>query len=483
MRAIIVGAGVLGCAVALSLLEHDVGLTIIDISGLAGDSASMAAGAMLGALGEVTAEEIIEDGDPVPEARLAAARMYPGWLARICEGTGSGVDVGRGTTIVASAGCAGDRVNLRSIQQVAVSEGVRHEVIDPLDIPWIDPAPECPVIEALFLPDEGWLDPADLLQQLNAILARDSRVTFMHDRVARLTSDNRRVTGVVTEGGWSGMCDWVVVCAGAATASLVRTVDGDGRIMLPVYPGSGTSMVLSGTAVPEGVVRTPNRDFACGLHLVPRGADVYVGATNRVATDVGAVGRVTAGEVHLLLDAAIHQFNVGLERAELLSMRAGMRPISADRTPQVGMTDLPGLAVATGTYRNGILLAPLVGQIIADELTAEGGGTRIVNPFSPRGRVEQFERKFSGLCASAGESAGSLVYSLSEPGGRLPYGRARMVATLMRRLVGVAIDPDADPEVTALLRQELAALPLAEVVPEFAILLAQNRRDPAGSAS
>jgi glycine oxidase len=78
---------------------------------------------------------------------------------------------------------------------------------------------------------------------------------------------------------------------------------------------------------------------------------------------MGPDRRVQAGAVHGLLDDA-RRLVPGIDELELAECAVGLRPASADNAPHVGWTEVPRLAVATGHFRNGILLAPITGEAI-----------------------------------------------------------------------------------------------------------------------
>jgi glycine oxidase len=86
-----------------------------------------------------------------------------------------------------------------------------------------------------------------------------------------------------------------------------------------------------------------------------------IGAT---AEERGFDQTVQAGAVHALLDDA-RALVPGIDELELVECQAGLRPGSADNGPYVGWTAVPRLAVASGHYRNGILLAPLTALAVA----------------------------------------------------------------------------------------------------------------------
>jgi glycine oxidase len=150
----------------------------------------------------------------------------------------------------------------------------------------------------------------------------------------------------------------VVVAAGAHSACLAGVPDG---VLPNVRPVKGHIMRLRG---PEPLIERTVRGLVHGrpCYLVPRrDGSLVVGAT---AEERGFDCTVQAGAVHALLDDA-RALVPGIDELELVECRAGLRPGSADNGPFVGWTSVPRLAVATGHYRNGMLLAPLTADAVA----------------------------------------------------------------------------------------------------------------------
>ena len=140
---------------------------------------------------------------------------------------------------------------------------------------------------------------------------------------------------VVTAGAWSGF-------AGA-----------------PVRPVKGQVVRLRGELPAQRMIRTER------VYVVPRrNGEVVVGAT---VEERGFDTSVTAGAVHELLREG-YRVLPELAELELVDATAGLRPGSPDNGPLLGESE-DGVLVATGHYRNGILLAPLTAQRVADELT------------------------------------------------------------------------------------------------------------------
>ncbi|WP_461030405.1 FAD-dependent oxidoreductase, partial [Streptomyces sparsus] len=116
------------------------------------------------------------------------------------------------------------------------------------------------------------------------------------------------------------------------------------------------------------------------VYLVPRvGGELVLGATSE---EMGRDTTVTAGGVYELLRDA-HELVPGITELPLVETRAGLRPGSPDNAPLLGPTGLPGLHLATGHYRNGVLLTPVTGDAVAEAL-ATGELPESARPFSPR---------------------------------------------------------------------------------------------------
>lgn len=115
------------------------------------------------------------------------------------------------------------------------------------------------------------------------------------------------------------------------------------------------------------------------VYLVPRAnGELVVGATTE---ELGWDTTVTAGGVYELLRDA-HELMPGITELPLTETRAGLRPASPDNAPLLGPTALPGLHLATGHHRNGVLLTPVTGEVMAHVLTT-GELPELGRPFSP----------------------------------------------------------------------------------------------------
>lgn len=176
--------------------------------------------------------------------------------------------------------------------------------------------------------------------------------------------------------------------------------------------------------------------------MVPRGSgQVYVGATNRISATPGAAQGPTGGEVHALLHAACHELHTGLRVAEITRISHGARPLTADGHPLIGTTELAGLLIATGTYRNGVLLAPAIADVICAQLTGETVDAELSNPFGPTDRIRAGAPSQQRHIIDRG--ATHLVSTLLDPGGHLPYERQRELVSFIGGLLAIALTDDA----------------------------------------
>jgi glycine oxidase len=229
--------------------------------------------------------------------------------------------------------------------------------------PWLGPA----TVGALLKDGEGHVDNRRLGRALVAA-CRARGVRIESSASIEVECDARRVRGVRTDAGFVGA--GAVVNACGAWASQLRGVPFD--CIAPVRPVKGQMLAL---AVPTGFVHRAT--WVPGVYLVPReDGRVLLGATVESA---GFDERVTAQGMRELLDAALSAAPA-LAGFSITEQWAGLRPGTPDGLPFIGPTQLDGFWLATGHYRNGILLAPATARSIADALG--GGDSRALLPFA-----------------------------------------------------------------------------------------------------
>ncbi len=146
---------------------------------------------------------------------------------------------------------------------------------------------------------------------------------------------------------------------------------------MPVHPVKGQTLRLSGDIPLRHVVRGVVRGSP--VYLLPRaGGEVVVGASSEEA---GFDVTPRAGAIYELLRDA-QALVPALGEAIFEEVSTSLRPGSPDNAPMIGPTAVDGLIVATGHYRNGILLAPVTADGVA-ELIADGALPDVLAPFTP----------------------------------------------------------------------------------------------------
>ncbi len=182
--------------------------------------------------------------------------------------------------------------------------------------------------------------------------------------VTSLHIDGKRCVGVKTSSGEIFHAAQVVLAAGCWSSQIPEAAP-----FAPTAPVRGQLAALRHSGIPiRHVLRSEHG------YIVPRGMDspqtVVVGST---LENAGYEKRVTSGGIEKILSAA-NELVPGLAAAEIIETWSGLRPGTPDQLPILGPTDIDGLVLATGHYRNGILLAPitakLVGEWIADRRTS-----------------------------------------------------------------------------------------------------------------
>ncbi|WP_137159443.1 FAD-dependent oxidoreductase, partial [Blastococcus sp. CCUG 61487] len=196
-------------------------------------------------------------------------------------------------------------------------------------------------------------------------------VELVRDRVAEVVVADGRADGVRLASGRLVRAGTTVLALGAHSGGL------PGAPPLPVRPVKGQILRLAGA---QGLLEGTVRALVRGRHvyLVPYGADgLIVGAT---VEDRGFDARVTAGGVHDLLHDAI-EVVPEVEELELAETLARWRPGTPDNAPLLGPSSVPGLVLATGHHRNGVLLTPVTAEVTA-ELITTGTLPEVAAPFT-----------------------------------------------------------------------------------------------------
>jgi glycine oxidase len=378
---VVVGGGVIGLGIAWRAAQAGITVTVVDQA--PGRGASWAAAGMLAPVTEVHYGE-----QPLLRLNLDAAASWPAFAAELEAASGRGIGYRRcGTLTVARD--ADDNAALDDLYRFQLRCGLQVERLRSRDCRRLEPGLAPGVRGGVLAAGDHQVDNRALVQAL-LTACRRAGVALLAGRAAELLVDGERVVGVRLAGGERLAGGTVVLAAGCWSGGLRGLAPG----LLPgVRPVKGQLLHLRGPAS-EPLCQRNLRGLE--VYVVPR-ADgrVVVGAT---VEEQGFDTRVTAGAVHDLLRAAL-ELLPDVAELELVETVAGLRPGSPDNAPLLGPAGQDGLVVATGHYRNGILLTPVTAASVA-ELLATGKAPEVIAPFSP-GRfaagaaVEQASRSVS----------------------------------------------------------------------------------------
>ena len=315
--------------------------------------------------------EALEDG-PFLDFGLAALDLWPGWARDLEEQTDRSVEY-RESGKVRVALSAGEQNRLQARIPWAQNRGLAVQWLDPRELGKVEPGISDSARGGLLVERDFTVDNRRLGEALE-VGARRAGVEIREGTPAReIQSQGGRVVGIGLENGTSIPARRVLVAAGAWSGEL----EGLPR-PLPVRPIRGQMLALEPGCLPSARLLESE-----DVYLVPR-ADgrLLVGATEE---GVGFRPGVTVEGVRTLLDGALRLIPE-LITAPLTELWSGFRPGTEDGNPILGPDpDLEGLFLATGHFRNGILLAPLtalvLGGLLSDEVVPE-----IPAPFLP-GRI------------------------------------------------------------------------------------------------
>lgn len=374
---LIIGNGALGLFLADELITRETKKTVVVVGPKNREGgASQAAGAMLGCFGEVTTDTLRTDEGRVRfEIGLEAHKLWDTTLQRLQKTSPQGkpLKVADDTHIILnSVGSDLDSNNFTAIIAALDAYEQPWSDVDPATIVGYNPRPDCRSFRSIHIPGEGAVDARGLLAALETRLENE-RVSIIDQTVRKVCSNGGAVTGIELHDGSIIEANVVVVAAGARSEELVHSASDELEI-LPTFPGLGLGLLgkrSRGEAF-QSVVRTPNRGFACGLHVVPSGdRREFLGSTNRVVHHVMNVA--TLEDVRYLTKYSMQQLDEEIAHHQLEQFLRGNRPITFDGFPLVGWLPLSGLYLMTGTYRDGLHSAPLLAAHVANELEGRPG--------------------------------------------------------------------------------------------------------------
>ncbi|AIK96539.1 NAD(P)/FAD-dependent oxidoreductase [Candidatus Odyssella acanthamoebae] len=396
---IIMGNGILGISTALSLalLDSSLEIGVIGPENREG-GASVAAGAMLNAFAELTSTSLKSyAGQEKFNLSLQASKRWDSWIERINDflEPASQVTYQKGTFLLLNSKSGVlDSENFYSILKALQEYKEPYEEINPAHIPGLYPLEDCRPLRSLYLPNEGSIDSGKFIRTLKDIASTHYKISFINEKVSSFNLEGHSIISVNTEKGETLSAKDFVLSMGSYSQKLIDTLPQLSRKIPRLLSGMGCSVVVNQDPhnIVKHVIRTPNRSGACGLHVMPQGQDLYIGATNNVYCEPKTQHKV--GFTHFLLECALEQINQNLHKSDMKTCHTGNRPATLDTFPLIGETSLKGLWLLTGTYRDGFHQSPFLGDALARKIL--GLPNELNSIFAPeRSLIKNFTKEES----------------------------------------------------------------------------------------
>jgi glycine oxidase len=350
----VVGGGIIGLAVAWRARQRGLSVVVLERGAVGEDCACRVAAGMLAPVSEV---EFGEASQLMLKLGVRSASLWPAFAAEL------GVGLRRSGTLLV----AHDNDEARELErQLALRESLGLSVIRlrPSEARALEPALAPGVRLAVEAPDDDSVDPRHMLAALRRACGLAGVQIREHSPVVRLETDDEcaSATGVTLADGSSVRTAQVVLAAGAWSGE-IGGLPAHARI--PVRPVKGQILRLRDREGPGLMARVLRFE---GGYLVPRDDGGYVlGAT---VEECGFEREPNVRGVYELLRAA-REIVPGVLELQIDELSVGFRPATPDNVPVIGRGALRGLFWATGHHRNGILLAPLTAELLADVLVRE----------------------------------------------------------------------------------------------------------------
>jgi glycine oxidase len=344
----IIGGGVIGASIGFELAGANLRVALFD-SQEPGREASWAAAGMLS-----PAPDSARDLPLVPVGR-ESLRLYPEFVASIEAESGQSTGYAREGTLEIFSGANSEADRDRRVAQCR-RLGLAVEPIALSRARQWEPALGSGSGAVAWLPDEGTIEPRSLTTAVIAAAQHRQVEIRSNCRVTSLIREGYRCIGLVA-GGEEIFAAHVVFAAGCFSSQITAESEFFARFA-PTRPVRGQMMAFRRDG--PGLRRVLRSEHG---YLVPRtDGRIVAGSTSE---DAGFEKRVTPEGLQKIRDAALELFPE-LANAEVIETWSGLRPGTPDDLPILGPTELEGLLIATGHYRNGILLAPVTAKLVRE---------------------------------------------------------------------------------------------------------------------
>ena len=345
---IVVGAGIVGCAIAHELASRGASVEIVDERPV-GMGATQASAGVLAPYIEA------REGSPLLDLTVRSLALFDAFMERVAADSGVAVSYRRTGTLDVAVNDT-ELGHLRATAEVLARCGVPALLLDAPATRGEEPQLGDGAVGGLLIESHGFVAAGELTRALATAARRHGAQLIEHSRVRRISRLHGEMI-VDTDRG-SLTSNAVVLAAGSWSGEIA--IDGV-TATVPVRPVRGQLLHLGWTGTPLRRVTWSGR-----CYLVPwEDGTLLVGAT---VEEAGFDERTTVAGVRELLDAAADLVPRAWT-AGFLGARVGLRPATSDDLPVIGPSEvMPNLMYATGHYRNGVLLAPLTAALVADAM-------------------------------------------------------------------------------------------------------------------
>ncbi|WP_282142333.1 glycine oxidase ThiO [Cytobacillus oceanisediminis] len=371
--AVVVGGGINGSSIAFQLAKRGYKVAILEKGKIAGK----ASGAAAGILGAQT--ELAEDG-PLFQLACKSRSMYRSLIPEL-EGL-SQVHIGyQNKGMYKVAADKNQELELKRLIESQRKAGEQAEWLPIDELIKREPSVSNKLLGAMYIPNDGQVQAYELsLAFAKASMALGAEI-YEYTHVSDFILKDEKVHGVKTSQG-EFLAESVMVASGAWSREVLERVG----LSLPIIPVKGECFsVIPEKPLVQGTI------FSHGCYIVPKQSGrLVVGATVKVNS---FDEKVTLEGISSLMEKA-QNLVPDIAKAEWERAWTGIRPQSADGQPFLGEHPVyRGLYIAAGHFRNGILLAPATGGLMADILE---GKTEQPNPFE-LSRLESLVHTSNGV--------------------------------------------------------------------------------------
>jgi glycine oxidase len=358
----IVGGGIIGCAIAFFLAKVGARPLVLERGQVGGEASS-------GAAGLLSAQVHTDEPGLLFDLKLASRALYEGLAAELYDRTEIDIEYRRlGHLAPALTEDESEAVAKRVAWQAA--RGLAAVTLTGKEARELEPGLAGDVRGAGWFPQDHHVNNTAVTQALAGAAIRLGGQVRTGSAVQDLIMGGERVVGVRTEDE-SIFADTVILCAGAWSGQFEKAVG----IALPVFPAKGQIVVARKEAPAIRHVV-----YGAAGYVLPRASGEHLmGSTVEY---VGFDKAVTVEGITSIMEGLL-RLVPSLGTAEMAASWGCLRPATPDGLPILGVVpDRPGLIIATGHFRNGILLAPITGKLIT-ELITEGRTSISLEPFRP----------------------------------------------------------------------------------------------------